>query len=362
LFTELALAVLTALAVSRLIDRSSADSGARRAMWAPWTLVAASAISAVWLVESGAAPWGSREAMLAAAIGPAIAIAVATLLTVAARGARWALIGLIVLAAGDQALYGLGGPVAWHDYINRRDVPDLLATAGMQPGDGRLMHGGFPNLYVLAGYRMLDGYVAIAPRRLLDYRAPQALRLAEVRYIHMRFQELAQVPDAEPLGHVWFRVEPPVARARLVTRARVSHQPATDLASIDIDEEALVTRDLNLTGGAAGIAAIVRDQPGDIRVATLTDGPQLLTLTEAFDEGWRATIDGQPAAVERTYGDFIGCLVPAGEHRVTFTFAPTHRAVGGAISLAGTAVALALIAGTVNLRRSRRRAAESQPA
>jgi hypothetical protein len=362
LFTDLALAVLTALALSRLFTPPTATGLARRVLWAPWTVAAASAITAAGLVASGMAAWDSREAMLAAAIGPALAVIAAALLTVATRGPRWAVIGLVVLAAGDQALYGLGGPVAWHDYINRRDIPGFLATDGMRPGDGRLMHGGFPNLYVLAGYRMLDGYVAIEPSRTLDYRSPRALRLAEVRYIHTRFQEIAHVPDAEPLGRVWFRLEPPVARARLVSRARVSRQPAIDLESIDIDKEALVTRDLDLAGGPAGVLAIVRDDPGDIRVATRTDGPQLLTMTEAFDEGWTATIDGRLASVERTYGDFIGCVVPAGEHLVVFAFAPTHLAVGGAISLAGIGVALLLAASTLNLRRSRRPAAEGQPA
>jgi uncharacterized membrane protein YfhO len=85
-------------------------------------------------------------------------------------------------------------------------------------------------------------------------------------------------------------------------------------------------------------------------------------MTEAFDEGWTATIDGRLASVERTYGDFIGCVVPAGEHLVVFAFAPTHLAVGGAISLAGIGVALLLAASTLNLRRSRRPAAEGQPA
>jgi hypothetical protein len=362
LFTQLALAVLTALAMSRLLDTSTPHDGRTRALWAPWGVAAVSSVSAIWLVACGIAAWGSREAMLAAAIGPALAVVAAALLTVATRGARWAVIGLVVLAAGDHALYGLGGPVAWHDYINRRDVPGLLATDGMRPGDGRLMHGGFPNLYTLAGYRMLDGYVAIEPRRTLDYRSPRALRLAEVRYIHTRFQEIAHIPHAEPLGRVWLRVEPPVARARLLTRARVSGQPAIDLESIDIDAEALVTRDLDLAGGPAGALAILRDNPGDIRVATAAGGRQLLALTEPFDEGWMAAVDGQPASVERLYGDFIGCVVPAGEHVIEFTFAPLHLAVGGAVSLAGTALAMLLAASTLNSRRSRRRAPEGRPA
>jgi hypothetical protein len=43
-------------------------------------------------------------------------------------------------------------------------------------------------------------------------------------------------------------------------------------------------------------------------------------LSEMFADRWVATIDGRPAPVEEVNGDCLGCVVPAGAHRVAFEF------------------------------------------
>ena len=357
LFTQLALAVVAAMAMSRLVQMPAQQgSGSRRTLWAPWGAVMVSILSAIWLVASGRAPvLTSVQGIAAVALGPALLATAAALLTVAVRGVRWALVTLVLLAAGDAALYGLGGVVGWHDYLDRRAVLGLLDTDEVPAHTGRLMHGGFPNLYTLGGYDVLDGYVAIAPARRLDYRSPRALRVAGVQYVHTEFQQVASVPDVEVLARGWFRLLPPLPRARLVTQGLVSEQPAADLESLDVERGALTTHELALTAGAAGIAAIVRDDPGRIRVHTRADGRQLLVVAEAYDAGWTASIDGVPAPVERVNGDFIGCAVPAGDHDVVLEFRPVHLMVGKVISLSGLALALVLVLPLVSGARAGRR-------
>jgi hypothetical protein len=56
-------------------------------------------------------------------------------------------------------------------------------------------------------------------------------------------------------------------------------------------------------------------------------------LTEQFFPGWRATVDGQPAAIERWGGAFQAIRVAAGEHRVRFEFRPASLRVGAAVSV-----------------------------
>lgn len=63
------------------------------------------------------------------------------------------------------------------------------------------------------------------------------------------------------------------------------------------------------------------------RVEILTDSPTAgtLLLTELDWPGWNVTIDDQPAAKARLPGfeaDFRSVVVPAGQHRVTWTFQP----------------------------------------
>jgi len=51
------------------------------------------------------------------------------------------------------------------------------------------------------------------------------------------------------------------------------------------------------------------------------------------DLGWEATIDGQPADLIRTNYLLRGLRVPAGQHTITMTFAPSSFFTGKAISM-----------------------------
>jgi uncharacterized membrane protein YfhO len=64
----------------------------------------------------------------------------------------------------------------------------------------------------------------------------------------------------------------------------------------------------------------------------------LLVRAETWAPGWRAVIDGQPAAVLRVNCAFQGVWVPAGEHVVRFEYQPTGYVIGKWISLASALV------------------------
>jgi hypothetical protein len=352
--TQFGLAILAAIALMHLMRRDDRGPGART-LWAPWSVAALSLVSAAWLVLSDRVAVQGSTAMMAAAAGPVLLVFAALLLTLAVRGARWAIVGLVLLAAGDQAVYGLAGVVAWQDTVTRSEAEGFLDTGNdVPPGPARIAHGGFPNLYTLAGYRALDGYAGMTPARTLDYRVPQALRAAQVGYAHAEFQARAQVPGAEELPHGWYRLPAPVARARLVGRSRTSRHPAADIATIDVDGEALVARDVFLGGGAAGTAQITRDEPGRIEVRTDAGARQLLVVSESFDAGWVATIDGREATVEQVNGDFLGSVVPAGRHDIALTFSPRFLAMGKWISMAAVFNALLRLAAAYRASNSNR--------
>ena len=332
-FTQWALAVLAALAVARLVrrDREDGPGGApdeRGPLVAVWGVVVLAAASAVWLPMPGAAP---------AAIwaGPLVLGLSAALLTLAARGVRVAVVVLVLAAAADQALYGLNGMIAWQDFVTRPQALGFLDTNSFLPkaGETRLVRGNYPNLYLLANHRFLDGYVAIAPSRQLDYHQPNALRVAQVEYAHADFFAGTPLPDgAEPRDRGWFRVPGALPRARLVTDARVStHAGGRHRADRCDAHRARDARNgaRGRRGGAApGAARIVADLPGDIAVEVKAASRQLLVVSESFDAGWRAALDGQPVPVERVNGDFLGAVVPAGSHTVRLQFRPVHLAVG----------------------------------
>ena len=340
-----ALAVLAALAMAHLHRRERHDE--RGPLGAMWLVVALAAASAWWLQMPGNDP-------LARWAGPLVLAASAVFVTLAARGPRFALVVLVALAACDQAFYGLSGVVTWQDFVTRQQAIGFLDTNSFLPraGEHRLVRGNYPNLYLLANHRLLDGYVAIAPSKQLDYHQPNALRVAQVEYAHADFFKGQPVPaGAEPRDRGWFRLTGALPRARMITDAQVSMAPAVDLARVNVEQVALATRALPISGTAAGSVRIRTDAPGDIALDVTTPTPQLVVVSESWHDGWRATLDERPVPVERVNGDFVGTVVAQGAHKVSFQFRPVHLVTGRYVSVLGVALALWLLAASRTVDR-----------
>jgi hypothetical protein len=84
------------------------------------------------------------------------------------------------------------------------------------------------------------------------------------------------------------------------------------------------------------------------RVAAQESG--VLFLSVPFNRGWRATVDGQPAAIHRINVGFVGLPLPAGEHTIELRFVPEGSRLGLAVSLLA---AIVLVAGVIFESRRR---------
>jgi hypothetical protein len=119
---------------------------------------------------------------------------------------------------------------------------------------------------------------------------------------------------------------------------------------------------LGLEGGPLeGEARIRLHEPDRIVVQATASRPALLVLADNHYEGWRAAVGGQDAEVLVVNHTFRGVVVPAGDHTVEFTFAPSALYTGLWISLAGLALLIAL-GGYAVLRRVRAREAAVEAA
>ena len=183
--------------------------------------------------------------------------------------------------------------------------------------------------------------------------APAAIRaVLGVRFrVGMPWQPPASARATRGPYGMWIEEENPLPRAFLVARARHSAQPAATMreAGFDPGREA-VTADLALDeGGDPGEAQMQRLAPERMRISVRAPGRRLLVVSEHYDPGWRARIDGADAAVHRIDLCVLGVELPAGARQVELRFVP-RGLIPGAWAFAATL--LALVALSVRRYRS----------
>jgi hypothetical protein len=104
---------------------------------------------------------------------------------------------------------------------------------------------------------------------------------------------------------------------------------------------------------SVGSAHIPHYADHTVVVETDATGRRLLVLTDLYYPGWTATVDGAAAPIHVANAAFRGVSVPAGRHRVEFTYRPRSVRYGGALSLVGLSILLAMVAAPRFSRRGR---------
>lgn len=323
--------------------------------WMRFAIFAAGVTVALWL-------WTSRR------MGSVAAMAVLALVTTAdlwiiGKKFFYTLPGPAELFAEDDVaaflrsrpgpfrVWPLPGGSAWPRQI---DYPMLF---GIDQAGGE--HGNQIQRYV--------EYVGPGPQTTPSYenlaRDARFLAADNVRYLVIS-QEVADPSFREVYrGQSALVYENTRARGRafLVGEA-IPARPEETLAALrsprwDPMRNAVVetSRPLALAGpGLKGTATVTQYAPERVEVATDASGAALLVLADNYYPGWNASVDGSPAEVYRTNHTFRGVVVPAGKHRVVFTFDPAGVKAGFYLWLA----CLALLAGYgAWLLAARRRAA-----
>ena len=77
------------------------------------------------------------------------------------------------------------------------------------------------------------------------------------------------------------------------------------------------------------------ERPGQLEIEVDSPAVQLLVVAESYHSGWHAEIDGRWQQIYRVNGDFMGCLVERGKHRVVLSFQPASLKRGWLASCIG---------------------------
>jgi hypothetical protein len=165
-------------------------------------------------------------------------------------------------------------------------------------------------------------------------------------------------------GAVWERTTA-LPRIRWAGSAEVVEDPGARADTVAAGEVPADTVVLSEQGGATdGRPADlrVREDSGDVvDVDVDAAGAGYLVLADGIQSEWSAAVDGRAATIEDADHAFGAVHVPAGRHRVTFSYTPRGQDAGVAIS-AVSAVALLGLGAVPALARRRSRRSTDGPA
>ena len=236
------------------------------------------------------------------------------------------------LPANLATYYGLDDVVGY-DAIGRARIERLLTLAGpFQPGPAQFRLGLFDR-YDSPVIDLLGVRAIAATRALETPRLRLAARVGRTYvYENVRAFQRAFVP----------------AKVVLVRDLDAAYRVAAT-SSPDPAETALVEAP-TASGLAAGSGRVAwrRLSPDHLEVAATMDRPGVVVVSEAYDPGWRARVDGRDQAVYPCDLALMAVEVPAGSHTVVLRYRPPSWPLALTLSGAGVLVA---IAGLVSGRR-----------
>ena len=125
--------------------------------------------------------------------------------------------------------------------------------------------------------------------------------------------------------------------------------PSFDGRRTVITETALPGLSAAPAAAPAGSARIVDYEPEKVVVDATARRPAELVLTDVSFPGWKVKLDGKDADLHRVDYLLRGTSLPAGRHRVEFSYEPVSFRAGWIISVVALMVLLAAL--IVGLRR-----------
>jgi hypothetical protein len=254
-------------------------------------------------------------------------------------------------------------------------APQLALALGAEPGRPLLYHPrGMLDLwgaryFIIPSYpgdwsRENRSYAALVDQTDLIYPVPAALdgpdharerqqwvmtRDVQVRRNRAAFPRAWVVRSAHLIRPLAAGTS--ASRDALITRLRSAdpqgqadpRRPATDLraaAYIETDQPAALAPYL-LEGAAAPdpteSVTVREDSSTRVVIEAQLARPGIIILADAFEPGWRLTVDGIPAPVLRANLMMRGAVVDAGAHTLVYRFEPASVRIGALVSAAGLA-------------------------
>ncbi len=174
-----------------------------------------------------------------------------------------------------------------------------------------------------------------------------ALSVVEATDDGLRLEVTANVA-----GYRRLHAMPRIRWADTATVATDARQRVASLTSGLPANVVLLDRAGPVAQGQPATIEVVTDSGDEIRAKVSALGDGYVVVADPLQHGWRASVDGRPAALRVADHALVAVFVPAGEHEVVFRYGGTAWRAGLGISAASAG-----ILGGVGLASARRRRA-----
>jgi Bacterial membrane protein YfhO len=164
---------------------------------------------------------------------------------------------------------------------------------------------------------------------------------------HFEWVRVPQTPKLHRLGVRYYVAQPGQQPAGLPVVFRSKH------AVIVEDPDALPLARLNLATGGIVRGKIIVRKPDRVVIDTPSATSGRLVLADPAYPGWKVSVDGHAATSRVSRGIFRAVDLPAGAHRVVWTFEPPRLKIGAIISITALLALLGVAAIPWIRRRSR---------
>lgn len=220
-------------------------------------------------------------------------------------------------------------------------------------------------------HKSLGGYHAAKPRKMeelvefhLYKNNLQVLNMLNVKYIVQQDADGQRFPGQNPdaNGNAWF-----VEQLQTVETANAAIK---GLDSLNTKTTAIInTKDFpkakerNFVVGPSASIKVMDYRPDTITYETNNSRPGYIVFSEMYyPHGWKSTLDGKLVEHDEVNYALRGIAVPAGNHKIIFSFEPEVVQKGSTIALAGTAVFGIFLLGSLALafRKKKPKAAKER--
>lgn len=201
-------------------------------------------------------------------------------------------------------------------------------------------------------HQTIGGYHAAKPRRFQELynfyigstqKNLQVFNMLNLKYFVDESGDLMRNPEAN--GAAWF-----VNNIKFVADANAE---ILALKQFDSKKEALVNKafqeqleTVRQVSDTLGTIKLVSYQPNHLIYESTNSKEQFAIFSEMYyKNGWKATIDGKEASIIPTNYVLRGLKIPAGNHKIIFTFDPQIVKTGSKIVLGSSVLFVLLVLG-----------------